>query len=841
MKGVLTGALTSASVVISLTAFAPLAYATNVTSVEISLDMPKAGEELSSQPEIVAVTPSEAQGSLSITNVVWKGADLESGAMSGTYDLTFDLEATGDFEFDALATYVVNDSAADVKVDYDNSRQATVTTPFKVIAKNSLTDLYKISYHQNFFDWNEKTVKRTPFTSIEVPSMDGDFTDWLAIAERNGYHFACWSTSPWSCDDPANPNKVTTTGAQYAAGEAIDLRSDVELYAQWTVGTFGIIFDANLPDATAPAFSAFPADGAKLSYSDAAAELEFAGFSREGYKLAGFSSDRHSTEPEYGLEDEIEVTDANVLLHAVWQVDDGTDDQTDADVEKTDAEDGETETDGEETDGNESGDEKAEGEEGDHKDVEDKDTATDGSSTDELLALDYDGDGVTDAYQKVETEAAASLLGASNARDLASQSEDTTYTVKYSANGGEGSMVEEEADPNSLYYVTGNEFTRDGYKFGGWSKSSRPTAEEDRLNPGDSIYVENNLTLYAQWDSDAYKVTFDANGGTNAPASRTYDSGSSYTLPKDKPTYDNFAFGGWLDSVSNSVYQPGDEYGTLDSDVTFTAVWGDSYKITFDANGGSGSMDALVVPKGETTTLPQNKFKNSKAEFLGWSESASSTTPTYQDRQMNVQFSYDTTLYAVWSESSGSSSSSSSSSSSKSSSDSDSDSGSSSSSRSGTVYAISYRPNSGSGSMDKQSVPSGESIVLEGSDFTREGYTFTGWNTSASGSGTAYVPGDTVTPTSNMSLYAQWVPTDGEEAASASSSDSRSRSALEADDSTIASSPSSSASSASSSSSASREAPPTTADPQSTAPVILAGISGILTVIGAKLLRRKND
>ena len=90
MKGILTGALTSASVVISLTAFAPLAYATNVTSVEISLDMPKAGEELSSQPEIVAVTPSEAQGSLSITNVVWKGADLESGAKSGTYDLTFD-------------------------------------------------------------------------------------------------------------------------------------------------------------------------------------------------------------------------------------------------------------------------------------------------------------------------------------------------------------------------------------------------------------------------------------------------------------------------------------------------------------------------------------------------------------------------------------------------------------------------------------------------------------------------------------------------------------------------------------------------------------------------------
>ena len=619
----------------------------------------------------------------------------------------------------------------------------------------------------------------------------------------------------------------------------------MDLYAQWTIGTYGIIFDANLPDATAPAFSAFPADGAKLSYSQAAAELEFAGFSREGYKLVGFSADRNSTEPEYGLEDEIEVTDANVLLHAIWRLDDGTDEGEDSEGEKKEA-DGEK-TDTEKTDGEESEDKKAEGDQGEtddgaDTDAEDKDTdaaTNDPSSSEGIVGIDYDGDGVIDAYEKVETDAATSLLGASNARTLTSQSDDDTYTVRYDGNGGDGTMTDKEVEPNSLYSVDNNEFTREGYRFSGWG-SSRNTDEGDRLNPGDSIYVDKDpLTLYAQWESDTCKVTFDANGGTNAPASRTYDSGSSYTLPKDKPTYDDFAFGGWLDSVTNSVYQPGDEYGTLDSDVTFTAVWGDSYKVTFDANGGSGSMDALVVPKGEVTTLPQNKFKKSKSEFLGWSESPSSTTPTYQDRQMNLQFSYDTTLYAVWGESSSSSSSSGSSSSSSSSSDSDSSS--SSSSRSGTTYAISYRPNSGSGSMDKQSVPSGESIVLEGSDFTREGYTFVGWNTSASGSGTAYVPGDTVTPTSNMSLYAQWVPSDGADPSSARSSDSSSRSALEDDADTISAEPMPSPANASSSSNDPKAPPPSTADPQRTAPVILAGISGVLTVIGAKLLRKKSE
>ena len=40
---------------------------------------------------------------------------------------------------------------------------------------------------------------------------------------------------------------------------------------------------------------------------------------------------------------------------------------------------------------------------------------------------------------------------------------------------------------------------------------------------------------------------------------------------------------------------------------------------------------------------------------------------------------------------------------------------------------------------------------------TREGYTFTGWNTQAEGTSTAYQPGDEVEITGNVTLYAQWI------------------------------------------------------------------------------------
>jgi uncharacterized repeat protein (TIGR02543 family) len=49
-----------------------------------------------------------------------------------------------------------------------------------------------------------------------------------------------------------------------------------------------------------------------------------------------------------------------------------------------------------------------------------------------------------------------------------------------------------------------------------------------------------------------------------------------------------------------------------------------------------------------------------------------------------------------------------------------------------------------------------QSTSLTINKFTRSGYTFVDWNTSASGAGTAYANGATYPFTASLTLYAQW-------------------------------------------------------------------------------------
>ena len=70
---------------------------------------------------------------------------------------------------------------------------------------------------------------------------------------------------------------------------------------------------------------------------------------------------------------------------------------------------------------------------------------------------------------------------------------------------------------------------------------------------------------------------------------------------------------------------------------------------------------------------------------------------------------------------------------------------------------ITFDANSGLGT-----VPSaintyvGVANTIPSNSLTRTGYTFNGWNTASDGSGTAYATGSTITPSGNVTLYAQW-------------------------------------------------------------------------------------
>ena len=141
-----------------------------------------------------------------------------------------------------------------------------------------------------------------------------------------------------------------------------------------------------------------------------------------------------------------------------------------------------------------------------------------------------------------------------------------------------------------------------------------------------------------------YTISFNANGGSGTMASVTMEAGT-YTLPTCTfvaPAGKQFK--GWAISAEGAVI--GATYNVT-GDVTFYAIWEDipaaTYTITFDANGGSGTMASVTMEAG-TYTLPTCTFvAPAGKQFKGWAISAEGAVigATYD-------VSGDVTFYAIW-------------------------------------------------------------------------------------------------------------------------------------------------------------------------------------------------
>ncbi|HEV7957872.1 MAG TPA: InlB B-repeat-containing protein, partial [Acidimicrobiales bacterium] len=70
---------------------------------------------------------------------------------------------------------------------------------------------------------------------------------------------------------------------------------------------------------------------------------------------------------------------------------------------------------------------------------------------------------------------------------------------------------------------------------------------------------------------------------------------------------------------------------------------------------------------------------------------------------------------------------------------------------------VSFVTDGGSGSLTTLNDTVGASVVLpSASSVVREGYTLMAWNTEADGKGTSYAPGESIAPSTSLTLYAQW-------------------------------------------------------------------------------------
>lgn len=224
---------------------------------------------------------------------------------------------------------------------------------------------------------------------------------------------------------------------------------------------------------------------------------------------------------------------------------------------------------------------------------------------------------------------------------------ETDYTLSYNANGGSGAPSSQTGTGVGSYTFTisSTKPTRTGYTFLGWSLSS--TATSASYQPGGSITLTANDTLYAVWKANTYTVSYNANGGSGAPSNQTKTYGVTLTLSNTKPTRTGYTFSAWntAQNGSGTSYAPGGSY-TANAAVTLYAQWtANTYAVTFDAQGGSVTPASKSVTYGQPYgSLPVPVRAGYR--FDGWFTVATGGTQVTAETVVTVTAAQ--TLYAHW-------------------------------------------------------------------------------------------------------------------------------------------------------------------------------------------------
>ena len=234
-----------------------------------------------------------------------------------------------------------------------------------------------------------------------------------------------------------------------------------------------------------------------------------------------------------------------------------------------------------------------------------------------------------------------------------------SYTVSYNANGGSGAPSNQTKYYGTTLTLSSTIPTRDGYTFAGWGTSASATGVS--YAAGGSYTANSAITLYAVWTANkTLTISYDANGGADAPVSQTHLYNSTSTLSQGIPTRHGYNFLGWSTSstATSATYAAGASYTNDDFEdgdvVTLYAVWEESDYLTivYNVNGGTGTPESQKHYINTKSYITEDKPTKDGYKFLGWTDDSTSSIIKYSAGSVyeNDDFTDgDTvTLYAIW-------------------------------------------------------------------------------------------------------------------------------------------------------------------------------------------------
>lgn len=278
---------------------------------------------------------------------------------------------------------------------------------------------------------------------------------------------------------------------------------------------------------------------------------------------------------------------------------------------------------------------------------------------------------------------------------LIAQWKQSVFTVVFNMNGGSGTITAQSVAYGAKAAIPTNP-VRNGYTFAGWS-------------PDISQSITKDTTFVAQWTQNRYTVSYDAAGGTDAPATSTVNHGTSITIGK-APMRIGYTFAGWKSTTSGNTYSAGISGFIVTSNATFVAQWrAYTHTVNFNLNGGSGNFASFTKQYGTRVYLPSSKPTRNGYAFTGWKDSKTGQIWQAGSNYTNDYNGGSVTLTAQWSQ---------------------------------THAWITYNASGGSGGAQTGFRSQGYQEV--GAAPTRSGYIFTGWRwqgpTDASPDPTLYAP-----------------------------------------------------------------------------------------------------
>lgn len=252
------------------------------------------------------------------------------------------------------------------------------------------------------------------------------------------------------------------------------------------------------------------------------------------------------------------------------------------------------------------------------------------------------------------------------------QFEPNSFTVRYNANGGEGTMADQHFQyaGTENVYLNPNAFVCPGYRFLGWSETEDGTGTSyaDKAKflgvPADNGAIVN---LYAQWQkyspvtirytafpNDLGTVVLNKEGQTASAA--TEETGSPDPALREivgatATTAPGSVFEGWYDQKGNLIskepkYEPTPVKDLYEGGSYVAHFHAQQYTLRFNANGGEGTMGDLTYTHGQDQSLTKCGFTRAGYGFLGWATEEDGKV-VYHDQQ-SLSITQDTTLYAVW-------------------------------------------------------------------------------------------------------------------------------------------------------------------------------------------------